>query len=650
MNTDASWRYRPALDGVRAVAVAAVLVFHARPDWLPGGFVGVDVFFVLSGFLITGTLLSEARSAGVIRLAAFWGRRARRLLPALLLVLVTVAVGARYLRPAQELPSLRLDALAALAYMANWRMLFHGGDYFVRTGPASPLQHTWSLGIEEQFYLLWPLIVAGMLRWRRSRSALLALCVTGTGAAALLCAVLYRPGGDPARVYYGTDTRAGALLAGCALAVLLAGRTLRPTRWLTAAATGAGVLLVAVMVLARGESGWLYRGGLTVVALAVAVVLAFLIAAPGSYPTLLLSLGPVVWVGRISYGLYLWHWPLFAAFNAQRTGLTGVALFVLRIAVTVAVAAASYHLVELPIRRGRGLRLAPAAAAAVATAVTATAAVVVVASIVPVPPPRWGSVSQAEGATGPLSNTASPPSRPATPPPIARPGRAPGGEPRIAIFGDSVAWTLGEYLLPLRGALSITNRAVQGCGIARLPDLRYLDSPHTNYPGCEQWDERWGRDVSGDDPDVSVILLDRWELMDRNINGRYLHVGDPDYDGYVTGELKLAISIASAKGARVALLTAPYTHRDERPDGTLYPEDTPERVDNWNHLLAREAATNPAHPTILDLNRVVCPGGEFTWSVGGIRVRSDGLHFTPEGVQQVIAPWLLPRLNQLATS
>jgi hypothetical protein len=147
-----------------------------------------------------------------------------------------------------------------------------------------------------------------------------------------------------------------------------------------------------------------------------------------------------------------------------------------------------------------------------------------------------------------------------------------------------------------------------------------------------------------------VILLGRWEVLDRNMNGRFLHVGDPDFDAYITGELKLAISIASAKGARVALMTAPYTHPEERPDGTLYSEDNPERVEAWNHLLSREVATNPAHPTILDLKQVICPAGEFTWSVGDVRVRSDGLHLTPEGVQQVIAPWLLPRLHQLATA
>jgi hypothetical protein len=356
----------------------------------------------------------------------------------------------------------------------------------------------------------------------------------------------------------------------------------------------------------------------------------------------LLSLSPVVWVGKISYGLYLWHWPLFAALNAERTGLTGVALFAVRIAVTVAVATASYYLVELPIRRGAGLRLVPVAATAAATAIAATAAVVVVAGTPPAPKPVWVvGASQERDTSAAMA--------PVGPPPVTRPGRA-AGPPRVAILGDSVAWTLGEYLVPVHSELGITNRAIQGCGIARLPDIRFHDAPKSPFAGCDQWDERWRKSVEDDDPDVAVILLGRWEVLDRNMNGRFLHVGDPDFDAYITGELKLAISIASAKGARVALMTAPYTHPEERPDGTLYSEDNPERVEAWNHLLSREVATNPAHPTILDLKQVICPAGEFTWSVGDVRVRSDGLHLTPEGVQQVIAPWLLPRLHQLATA
>ena len=196
-------------------------------------------------------------------------------------------------------------------------------------------------------------------------------------------------------------------------------------------------------------------------------------------------------------------------------------------------------------------------------------------------------------------------------PPARRPGRRPGA-PRIDFFGDSVAWTLGTYLPPQPQKLTVSVRAVQGCGIARLPELRYLGEPHPNYPGCEHWDDRWRRGVRADDPDVAVILLDRWELMDRKLDGRWQHVGDPAFDPYLTGELDRAIAIAAERGAHVALLTAPYTHRAERPDGGLWPEDGADRVDAWNRLLRAAAERHGA--TVLDLNRRVCPDGRFTWA------------------------------------
>ena len=188
---------------------------------------------------------------------------------------------------------------------------------------------------------------------------------------------------------------------------------------------------------------------------------------------------------------------------------------------------------------------------------------------------------------------------------------------------------------------------MQGCGIARLPDIRYIGTPHTNYAGCDTWDQRWRRTVAADDPDVAVVLLDRWELMDRRLDGRYQHVGDPAFDAYLVRELDLALDIVSSRGATTVILTAPYTRRAERPDGGLWPEDSPERVDAWNGLLRAAAGRHRA--AVIDLNARVCPDGEFTWRVDGVRIRSDGLHFTPEGVRRNIAPWLLPQLAEAAT-
>ena len=263
----------PALDGVRAVAVAAVLAFHGGLPWVTGGFLGVDAFFVLSGYLITALLLAEwTRSGGRIDLVAFWGRRARRLLPALLLMVTAVAIGARALLPPEEVRLLRGDGIAALFYVANWRMIFRGGDYFAQTAAPSPLEHTWSLGIEEQFYLVWPLVLGAVL-WPRGAPLrwLVVVCGVGTVASTVALAVAYSAE-DPGRAYYGTDTRGAAILVGAGLAALLALRSgedatpRRPPGWrrvgLGGVAAAAAVAAAWAATHLSGTDEVLYRGGM----------------------------------------------------------------------------------------------------------------------------------------------------------------------------------------------------------------------------------------------------------------------------------------------------------------------------------------------------------------------------------------------------
>lgn len=649
ISTAPAYRYRPALDGVRAAAVLAVMLFHGGVTFLPGGFLGVDAFFVVSGFLITSLLLAEAWTRGRIALGAFWERRARRLLPALMLMLVAVVIASRDLLDPTALPLLRGDAIAALFYIANWRMIYHGTDYFAQTAAPSVLQHTWSLGIEEQFYLIWPLITAAAVTFltvRAARRALLALCLAGTAASALTAAILYRPD-DVSRAYFGTDTRAQALLIGAALAVWLTRdeRAATPGRVPAVAALGAVAGIAWLWTHAAGASAWLYHGGLTLAAVSVAVILAYVVQSPQSLPARVLAVAPAVWVGRISYGLYLWHWPLYAYLSADRTGLTGAGLLGARLAATFAAATVSYYIVELPIRQrvilpGHTRRWVPAAAGAVALA---AAAGVTIAASTP-----GSSTAQNQAAPAVIVPTLSPrPHRDGITPPMQRPGRTPGAQPRIDIFGDSVAWTVGTYL-PAHPGITVRVRAIQGCGVTLLSDILEEGTPHRLYPNCPTWPARWRKGVAADDPDVSVILLNRWEFMDARLDGEYHHVGQPEFDAYLTGQLDEAISIAGAGGAHVVLLTAAYTHRNETPAGGLYPEDQAERVDAWNALLGAEAARHPDRLTVLDLNRLVCPDGKFTWTVKGVGIRSDGLHFTPEGDQRIIAPWLLPQLAAIA--
>ena len=212
------------------------------------------------------------------------------------------------------------------------------------------------------------------------------------------------------------------------------------------------------------------------------------------------------------------------------------------------------------------------------------------------------------------------------------------------MFGDSVAWTLVTYL-PSHPGLDIRGRTMLGCGVARIGPYRYFGQTYPGVgPDCREWPTLWRRAIDADDPDVVFILVGRWETMDRMLDGRWTHVGDPEFDAYLRSELELAIATAGAHGARVVLATEPYNRRGEQLDGSLYPEDEPDRVTAWNALLRDVAADHP-DVRVLDFGARVSPDGQFTWTAGGIQVRSDGLHLTPSGVQDWIAPWLLPQLR-----
>ena len=366
----------PALDGIRAVAIILILFFHAGFYGLPGGFYSVDIFFVLSGFLITGLLIAEHRLSGGIGLKRFWGHRIRRLLPAMLALLVAVAVYARFFAPVDELGQIRSDAISTLFYANNWHQAFGTTGYFAAIETPRLLLHTWTLSIEEQFYVVWPLLVLGLLSLKRGLRPLLWFCLLGTAASAVTMALLYHGGAGAARVYYGTDTRVQALLIGATLAVLMAepfAWRRRPraaidghlmiaaptgpdgrTRSVLAAAGALGlVILVVLMLLAHSAATWPYIGGFAGASIGAALLIVSVVSVPGTPWARALSLRPVRYVGAISYGLYLWHWPVFVIVGPEQTGLTRWPLFALRVAITFTIAAASFHFLEMPIRRRR---------------------------------------------------------------------------------------------------------------------------------------------------------------------------------------------------------------------------------------------------------------------------------------------------------
>jgi peptidoglycan/LPS O-acetylase OafA/YrhL len=343
--------YRPGLDGLRAIAVAGVFLYHSRIDWMPGGFLGVDLFFVLSGYLITSLLLVEWDAGRRIDLRRFWLRRARRLLPALVVVvlaaLVLAAIFAR-----GDLARTRSDAVSSLLYYTNWHLILANHSYFVRMGNPSLLQHLWSLAIEEQFYVVWPLLlVPGLVLIGRKRLPL--LVVAGTAGSAALMWLLYTPT-DPSRVYYGTDTRAFLLLMGILLALVWPAiermrRALPLLELLGVAALVATVLLFRQMV---DFDPTLYRGGDLAAAFCFTVLIAA-VAHPLTGLGQAVGIAPLRWLGERSYGIYLWHWPVI---ELMRPGVdipwTGPGVVVAQAAIVLSAAALSYRFVEQPIRTG----------------------------------------------------------------------------------------------------------------------------------------------------------------------------------------------------------------------------------------------------------------------------------------------------------
>jgi len=350
-------RYMPGLDGLRAIAVLAVIAYHLNVQVVPGGLLGVTMFFVLSGYLITDILLKQLSQNKTLDLKTFFIRRTRRLLPALFLMVAIVSLWLLISDPNRFL-SLKGDIGSALLYINNWWLIFHEVSYFESFGPASPFGHLWSLAVEEQFYLIWPFILLIAIRFSPKRGRLALWTLAGAAISAGAMVLLYEPGVDPSRVYYGTDTRAFGLLVGAALAIVWPSWKLSNTISLRSRLflDGIGIIGFIVIVLMINQTGeydsFLYRGGMVVFALATAVVVAAL-AHPASKLAQIIGNNALTWIGVRSYGIYLYHFPIIvlttptaevAEFNLTRA--------LMQVALTFVLAELSWRFIEEPIRRG----------------------------------------------------------------------------------------------------------------------------------------------------------------------------------------------------------------------------------------------------------------------------------------------------------
>jgi len=382
------------IDGLRAIAVAAVFVYHANASWLPGGFLGVDVFFVISGLLITSLLLAEYADTGRIALGGFWLRRGRRLLPAVFALLgVCLLVAATVARHRLDV---RGDAVAAMFYVSNWKFVFEQQNYFDQFGSPPVLQHLWSLAVEEQFYLLWPILLLVGLRFVPRRLPLLVGSAV-LASTALMWALYERS--DPSRAYYGTDTRMAPLLVGALLAFFWKPGALpsvrRPRGRVALDALSVAALSAVALSFFLVDSGQaaLYHGAFLALAACTALLLACVVH-PASSAGRVLEQPTLRWLGERSYAIYLWHWPVIVLTLSNLTDdIHAGVLLAVQLAATLALADLSYRLVERPIRRGALRRVKVrvphlAAGARVSVIAGTTGVAALLALVVATPPSR----------------------------------------------------------------------------------------------------------------------------------------------------------------------------------------------------------------------------------------------------------------------
>ncbi len=665
------YSYRPALDGIRAIAVASVVAYHLDPDVLSGGFLGVDVFFVLSGYLIAGLLIAERERFGRIAIGAFWVRRARRLLPALAGIGVAVAAYGKWGAPSDTLDRLRSDALATLVYIANWRFAFSQQSYFDTTTVLSPLRHTWSLAIEEQFYLLFPIfaIACFMTKWP-IRALGLTSAITAVASAGLMATFVNDR--DPSFVYYATHTHAQGLLVGTTLACWAS--TMKPSgkaiasRAMHAAGFGAVAAVAAGAFLIRDSDDFMYRGGFLLVAVAVALLIAAAVR-PGLLQSLL-SVSPLRWIGQRSYGLYLWHWPAIIAINPGNTDLDSWRLAALRLVATVVPAAVSYRFIETPIRngsfRGRRFTLACGVAAlslGVAVAAGTAGATRPTASFGTLPPGaspqvlvtassnsndtsthQTGAVESSDPATS--SSSAPHESSQATNashPPTTQPSSttaAPFNPSTIAIVGDSVAYSALKGIVAEAedAGTGLVAWTVPGCGIATAT-VAYPNGDLAAWsPDC--WDamEKGLMNlVSDHDPDL-VVWWSSWEASDRVVDGKQLKFGTPEWRQDLDTALETRWRQLTANGARILLVDAsphaasPIAEASLDEDGRVAGLRT-----RLNALVARHRSTT----RLIKLSDVLCPNWvPCPQEIEGLVPRpNDGSHFTDD-----TAPWIASKL------
>lgn len=676
--------YQPALDGLRALALLGIVGYHAGLPLLPGGFLGVSSFFTLSGFLITTLMLQERQRVGRIDLVAFWGRRLRRLLPALLVVVAMVGITTPLWGDPSQVARLGGDGLASIFYVANWWFIAAGDSYGAIFQSPSPLRHVWSLAVEEQFYFLFPPVFVALLAVTRRRFLVPAVALA-TAAAAVLPALLHDAGRSVDRLYFGTDTRLAELMVGVLLATVWARsgtKAPRSSLGLTLAGAASMAVLGWMWVTADVADPWLYRGGFTLHAALTAVVIMAALA-EGSPIRRVFSWAPAVRLGVLSYGAYLIHWPI-ALWLQQTTGAGPWLRFVFVLVLTVPLAALSFRLVEQPVRRlapsqrGRALALFPAGA-------MVAALLLVVSALAPADPasidfeaaqsefdrlvrvgaqavsadesaaltadqgvPRAVQPDVAPPTTLPEDRVAGSSARtPAPPADVVVLGSVQEPPPRIAVFGDSTSLITGLGLaswgLDTGEAVPADGSSTLGCGLLPVHARIIEGTVDAKVAECADPVVTWPERAERNEADVAVIQVGAWEVTDQQLvpDGPFLSPADPQLEEAMLDQL-----IRVSKGLlevvdQVVFVTNPDVGapRIESAGGDgSHPEYDPARMEAFRSLQSRVARA--------DGRIVMVELAEWIADKDDARLRPDGVHFSWETATEVAHEWLGPEILQ----
>ncbi len=686
--------YQPGLDGLRAISVAAVMLFHAGFSWMPGGFFGVEVFFVVSGYLITSLLLDEREKNQRVSLEQFWLRRARRLFPALVTMLIAVALWTAMFGSAEQQSTLKRDLPWSIFYLNNWGQILGSTPYFSAADPPL-LRHLWSLAVEEQWYLIWPMVFVGAMIIGAGHLRSRGIAFVGAALTIMIATSLAHGHVSDNALYLSTITRASGLLlgAGCAF-VWRPWRAVSPSkhrgRRLDPMGAAALTLLVCIMTVAVLNEGYIYTWLLPVVSILSMAVIAVVVYPTSNGMRAILGWPPFVAVGRRSYGLYLWHWPIFVIGGAYHSG--NWTKFALAMMVTVAVSEASYRFIETPIRKGfigdwmNGQRNAIGADRVRRSRVTRSVGLgfgVVALGLFAF----YASVDHFDAAAGgdDASFDLGAPAATATDPSSAQAGEQAGSSTataspitaattvapglvvpvasvvpvapvvpvasiapltpttlatlprRVVVVGDSQAHSLAINLPDGIGdTFAISDGSVEGCGVYDTGKVITARQGFSrSFGNCAGWAAKWGSAASSSDADVALVVIGAWDVFDVQLDDRTLVFGTPAADANFVAQLQTGIDALKAGGAQVALLEVACM-RPQDVKGAGVPA-LPERGDDSrtghiNDLLRQAAAADPESVTFVSGPTEWCNDESISTNLG---YRWDGVHVYKPGANLI---------------